>query len=170
MKKFIFLSFMVLSLAAFSQEKDEYTILTLYNGLPFRPSAFGYSSELSLEKFTSQGYREKDQGISLNYEYIGNHSYTTGIKYYRTLFENFPILYIAIQPDYYEADNHVGFNLRPELGLQYDPIWQYVVGLRFRLAYGYDIPISNTEGLFYNRNVIELKVGITFNLHHGTSY
>ena len=170
MKKIILVLLLVLPLTTFSQEKDSYKIITLYNGVPFRPSNFYYSSEISFEEFKSKGLGQQDQGISLNYEFQNKQSFSAGLKYYRTLFLYFPILYIALQPDYYGNGNQKGFNVRPELGFQYDPIWQYLVGLRFKLSYGYDVPVSNNEGYNYNRSVIELKVGVTFNVKHSTSY
>jgi hypothetical protein len=170
MRKIILLSLIFLPLAAFTQSKDNYTILTIYNGIPFRPSVICYSSEVSIEQFKSKGLGQTDEGISLNCELIRRGDFSFGLKYYRTLFLYFPILYAALQPDFYRINNQNGFNVRPEVGFQYDPIWQYTVGLRFKLSYGYDVPISNGEGFSFNRSVIELKVGVTFNVHHSTSY
>jgi hypothetical protein len=170
MWKIILLSLILQPLLTFSQEKDNYTILTMFNGTIFRPSNFCYSAEASIEEFKSKGLAQQDQGISLNYEFQNRQSYSLGLKYYRTPFLYFPVLYVALQPDYYSNGSQNGFNIMPELGFQYDPIWQYVVGLRFKLSYGYDVPIYNREGYSYNRSVIELKVGITFNLKHSTSY
>jgi len=170
MRNFLLMFLLFLPFAAFSQEKDNYTVVTIYNGIPFRPANLNYSSELSIEQFKSKGLGQMDQGISLNYEYIRKQGFSLGLKYYRTLFLYFPILYVALQPTYYSIGSQNGFNVRPEIGLQYDPIWQYVVGLRFKLSYGYDVPVSNGDGFSYNRSIIELKVGITFNVTHSTTY
>jgi hypothetical protein len=170
MRKIILLLILLLPLLGSSQSKDNYTIVTVYNGIPFRPSVVHYSAEASIEEFKSKGLGQTDQGLSLNYELIAKGDFSLGLKYYRTLFLYFPILYVAAQPDFYRINNQNGFNIRPEIGFQYDPIWQYTIGLRFKLSYGYDVPIANGEGFSYNRSIIELKIGITFNVHHSTSY
>jgi hypothetical protein len=154
----------------FSQEKDTYTIITLFDGPALRPPIFLNSTEASIEMLKSKGLEQWDQGISMNYEFLGKGNYSSGLKYYRTLFSAFPILYAAIQPCMYKAGDENGWNLRPEIGLLYDPIWQYVVGLRLKLDYAYDAPLSNQQGFPYSRSIIEFKVGITFNVHHKTAY
>lgn len=170
MRKFISCIFILVSTLAFSQERDVYTIATLYNSIGLRPANFMYLAEGSIEELKANGLEQRDQGLSINYETPGKGNFSVGLKYYRTIFTYFPILYAGIQPCYYKSDNQNGFNIRPELGFLYDIIWQHLVGLRLKLAYGYDVPLANREGFSYSRSIIDFKIGITFNLKHKTSY
>jgi hypothetical protein len=168
-RRITLLILILLPIVSFSQ-KDIYTIVTIYDGPGLRPASLFNSTEESIEILTSKGLEETDRGVSLNYELLGKSNYSTGIKFYSTIFSGFPILYAGLQPCIFRTDEVNGWNLRPELGFVYDPVWQYIVGLRFKLDYGYDIPLSNSKGFSYSRSIIEFKVGITFNVHHRTIY
>ena len=170
LRKLLFLIFIVFPFASYSQENDIYTIVTVFDGLGFRPPVLFNASEISAEILKSNGLDQSDQGISLNYELLKGRDYSAGLKYYRTIFPGFPILYVALQPCLFSTNGEKGVNIRPELGFMYDPIWQHTVGLRFKLSYGYDIPVTNQKDFSYSRSILELKVGITFNVHHKITY
>ena len=170
LRKFILLILISLPLVSFSQEKDIYTIVTVFDGIGLRPPSFFNTSEISAEILKSNGLDQSDQGISINYDLMGIGKYSAGLKYYRTIFPGFPILYAALQPCVFNNGDGAGWNIRPELGFLYDPIWQHTVGLRLKLSYGYDIGLTNHTGFSYSRSIIEFKVGITFNVHHKITY
>ena len=169
-RKFIFLILILLPLHSFSQENDIYTIVTVFDGIGLRPPSILNTSEISAEILKSNGLDQSDQGISLNYDQLNKNKYSTGLKYYRTIFPGFPILYVALQPCMFNDGDGVGWNIRPEFGFLYDPIWQHTVGLRLKLSYGYDIGLTNRSGFSYSRSIIEFKVGITFKIHHKITY
>ena len=170
LRKLIFLILIIIPLFSYSQENDIYTIVTVFDGLGFRPPTLFNTTEISAEILKSNGLDQSDQGISLNYELLRGGDYSAGVKYYRTIFPGFPILYVALQPCLFNVSGEKEVNVRPELGFMYDPIWQHTVGLRLKLSYGYDIPITNQKDFSYSRSILEFKVGITFNVHHKITY
>ena len=143
--------------------------LALYWGQSYRINdRFYHTFDISYGHYWSSCTSAGLKGFGLRFDYLQNNNYALGIRYFRSIrnyFSHELIPYWEISPQFFQCNNKPGLNLKPGIGLWFNPFYGSAVGVSLKVSYGYDIPIAGAKQFTAGRHDFSACIALSIRLN-----
>lgn len=163
----LFLLLMFSTANAFAQFGTNQRQVSFYYGQTYRINDKFYNTfDISFEHLRTSCTHASFKGAGVRFDYFGKNSFAIGVRYFKAFVRRPDTFapYFGISPIFFQFNSLMGMNLKPEIGIKFNPFFYSAIDVVLNASYGYDIPVINETNFKAGRHDLSVRIGFSIDL------